>query len=170
VNRALALGQQVFTSVRAPVLAFFALPSQPPARLANDSAARATFFTIRSRELARIRAFERGIPGSRVVILADADRYVFRSNEADVLRETRAFLANLPGTVALDSEPAACRQGGAASLMFVVDGNVSTCGSAMALDRGRIASVELLKGAAAVARYPTSGGEGIVLIATKRSP
>lgn len=170
VNRALALGQQIFAPVRASVLAFFALPSQPPARLANDSAARATFYAIRARELGRIRAFERGMPGSRVVILDDADHYVFRSNEADVLRETRSFLANLPGMVALDTEPAACGRLGAASLTFVIDGTVSTCGSAMALDRNRIASVELLKGAAAAARYPTSGGQGIVLIATRRSP
>lgn len=170
VNRALALGQQVFTSVRAPVLAFFALPSQPPARLANDSTARATFFMIRSRELARIKAFERGIPGARVVILDDADHYVFRSNEADVLRDTQTFLANLRNTVALTAEPTACRRRGAESLMFVVDGNPSTCASAMALERSRIASVDVLKGAAAAAQYPTAVGQDVVVIQTKRSP
>jgi pimeloyl-ACP methyl ester carboxylesterase len=169
VNRALAMGQQVFTSIRARVLAFFALPSQPPARLANDSLARATFFAIRSRELARIRAFERGIPGARVVILADADHYVFRSHEADVLRDTRAFLANLSNTVALTAEPAACRPA-AESLMFVVDGKMSTCGSAMALERSGIASVDVLKGAAAAAQYPTAGGQAVVVIQTKRTP
>jgi non-heme chloroperoxidase len=34
------------------------------------------------------------VPGARVVRLAHANHYVFISNEADVLREMRAFLSN----------------------------------------------------------------------------
>jgi pimeloyl-ACP methyl ester carboxylesterase len=41
------------------------------------------------------KAFEEGVPGARVVRLANADHYVFLSNEADVLRELRAFIAGL---------------------------------------------------------------------------
>jgi len=41
------------------------------------------------------RAFEEGVPGARVVRLAGAHHYVFLSNEADVLRELRAFIAAL---------------------------------------------------------------------------
>jgi hypothetical protein len=35
------------------------------------------------------------MPTARVVVLQGADHYVFRSNEADVLREIHAFLAGL---------------------------------------------------------------------------
>jgi len=42
------------------------------------------------------RAFEAGVPSARVVRLADADHVVFMSNEADVLREMRAFFGQLP--------------------------------------------------------------------------
>ncbi|HTE47375.1 MAG TPA: hypothetical protein VK636_19140 [Gemmatimonadaceae bacterium] len=41
-------------------------------------------------------AFERGVPGARVVRLPNADHFVFRSNEADVVREIRAFVDTLP--------------------------------------------------------------------------
>jgi hypothetical protein len=40
--------------------------------------------------------FERGVRGSRVVRIAHANHYIFMSNEADVLREIRAFVATLP--------------------------------------------------------------------------
>jgi len=35
------------------------------------------------------------LPSAHVVRLAVADHYVFRSNEADVIREINAFLSNL---------------------------------------------------------------------------
>lgn len=40
-------------------------------------------------------AFEKGVPTARVVRLPNADHYIFRSNEADVMREMNAFLAGL---------------------------------------------------------------------------
>ena len=43
-------------------------------------------------------AFQRGVPQARVVRLEHATHYVFRSNEADVLREIRRFIDALPGT------------------------------------------------------------------------
>jgi hypothetical protein len=36
------------------------------------------------------KAFERGVPSARVVRLTHANHYVFKSNEAGVLREMRA--------------------------------------------------------------------------------
>jgi hypothetical protein len=36
------------------------------------------------------------VPSARVVRLPHANHYVFRSNEADVLREMNAFFASLP--------------------------------------------------------------------------
>jgi hypothetical protein len=41
------------------------------------------------------KAFEDGVPSARVVRLAQAYHIVFLSNEADVLREMRAFFATL---------------------------------------------------------------------------
>ena len=41
------------------------------------------------------KAFESGVPSARVVRLPGAHHYVFLSNEADVLREMRAFVAGL---------------------------------------------------------------------------
>ena len=45
---------------------------------------------------AQAKAFESGVPTARVVRLPNANHYVFRSNEADVLREMNAFLGSLP--------------------------------------------------------------------------
>jgi pimeloyl-ACP methyl ester carboxylesterase len=45
--------------------------------------------------LPQIRAFERGVPSARVVTLPHANHYVFRSNEAEVLRDIRAFVDGL---------------------------------------------------------------------------
>lgn len=41
-------------------------------------------------------AFQTGVPFARVVRIPNADHFVFRSNEADVIREMNAFLAGLP--------------------------------------------------------------------------
>lgn len=41
------------------------------------------------------RAFENGVAGARVVRLANANHWVFQSNEADVLREIRGFVARI---------------------------------------------------------------------------
>jgi pimeloyl-ACP methyl ester carboxylesterase len=65
--------------------------------IGNDPAARAKFEAYdEKRAEAQAKAFENGIPSARVVRLRNADHYVFRSNEADVLREMNAFLEKLP--------------------------------------------------------------------------
>jgi len=43
----------------------------------------------------QMKAFEGGMPTARVIRMPHANHYVFLSNEADVLREIRAFLASL---------------------------------------------------------------------------
>jgi hypothetical protein len=95
VARALFGGEQKYTEIHGPVLAVYAAPHEAPAS-ATDSAARAR---ADSADLARItpqiNAFERGVPTARVVRLPHANHYVFRSNEADVLREIHAFIAGL---------------------------------------------------------------------------
>jgi pimeloyl-ACP methyl ester carboxylesterase len=45
---------------------------------------------------AEIKAFEAGVPSARVVRIPNASHAIYRSNEADVIREIRAFTAALP--------------------------------------------------------------------------
>jgi alpha-beta hydrolase superfamily lysophospholipase len=40
-------------------------------------------------------AFAAGVPTARVVRLANADHYIFNSNQAEVMREMNEFLAKL---------------------------------------------------------------------------
>jgi pimeloyl-ACP methyl ester carboxylesterase len=94
---AIIAGEQKYTGFRGvPVLAIFALPHETPPNLKGKPAEAAA---RDARELetggARMKAFGAGIEGARVVALAHANHYVFRSNEADVLREMNAFLAGL---------------------------------------------------------------------------
>lgn len=92
---AILAGQQKYTEINVPALAIYALPhSQPGANL--DAGARAA---AEARDIettgAQAKAFEAGVPNARVVRLPNANHYVFRSNEADVLREMNAFIAGL---------------------------------------------------------------------------
>ena len=93
---AVLAGTQKFTRIPVPVLAIYAVPHDllgPP----MTDAERATY---EARDLlttgAQADAFAAGVPGARVVRLRRARHYVFRSNEADVLREMNAFIATLP--------------------------------------------------------------------------
>jgi pimeloyl-ACP methyl ester carboxylesterase len=86
---------QKYTSIPVPVLAIYAFPHD--LRSITDEAARKKaegLDPIISGEQSK--AFEAGVPSARVVRLPNADHYVFRSNEADVLREINTFLQGLP--------------------------------------------------------------------------
>jgi non-heme chloroperoxidase len=96
ISQAILEGQEKYSDIRVPVLAIFAMPhdlgpyshGDPSARAASDA-----------RELVAVgrfaEAFERGVPSARVVRLPNANHFIFLTNEADVLREIRAFLAGL---------------------------------------------------------------------------
>jgi pimeloyl-ACP methyl ester carboxylesterase len=99
IIKAINLGGQEYTDIRVPILAIFACPHNldfDPS-LRDDPKAKATaladnlFYTSRQAD-----AFAAGLPSARVVRLANADHYVFRSNETDVIREMNAFLTKLP--------------------------------------------------------------------------
>jgi pimeloyl-ACP methyl ester carboxylesterase len=93
IQRAVWEGVQRYTDIRAPILAIFALVTvSGPEGSRERSADEAWNQTIED----QARAFEEGLPSARVVRLADARHFVFRTNEADVLRETEAFIASLP--------------------------------------------------------------------------
>jgi pimeloyl-ACP methyl ester carboxylesterase len=81
-RQAILQGRQKYTHLRLPILAIYCLP-----RADNDP--------NEADDEAQAKAFENGVPSARVVRLAHANRMVFLSNEADVLREMKAFLGSL---------------------------------------------------------------------------
>jgi non-heme chloroperoxidase len=95
-GRSLLITITKFTNIRPPAL--FLVSTQDTGRWADSS----TDLNVRQQVaglqavLARqAKAIEEEIPGARVVQLPRANHYVFLSNEADVLREIRAFLGRL---------------------------------------------------------------------------
>jgi pimeloyl-ACP methyl ester carboxylesterase len=100
VEKAIFAGMQKYTDIRVPTLAIYALPHDQGPWISDDLTARAEAQAAAAKDLASTGgladAFERGVPGAHVVRLPHANHYVFMSNEADVLREMRAFLSNLP--------------------------------------------------------------------------
>ncbi len=97
IGLAIMFGQQKYTQIPAPILSIVACPHdfgddvhatpEGKAAIVKEDEARCT---------AQADAFQSGIPSAHVVRLRNADHYVFRSNEADTLREMNAFIATLP--------------------------------------------------------------------------
>ena len=92
VSRLINEGTQRYTEVHVPVLAIYQARGMP-ATVAADSAAAAAWLAAR---VPASRVIRTASPNVRVVILHDATHDVFRSNEADVLREMHVFIATLP--------------------------------------------------------------------------
>jgi pimeloyl-ACP methyl ester carboxylesterase len=99
---AMFAGFEKYTAIRVPILAIFAAPPHIYGPELSDSQdadmrARVEAWTKVAQEIngARVRAFAEGLPQARVVSLADARHYLFITNESDVLREMRAFIATL---------------------------------------------------------------------------
>jgi non-heme chloroperoxidase len=96
-TQAIMSGMQKYTKIPAPILAIYAMPHDrgalanpdPTARAADEARDEATTG-------AQAKAFEGALPSAKVVRIPHADHFVFRSNEADVLREMNTFLAGLP--------------------------------------------------------------------------
>ena len=96
---AIIAGVQKYSAIRAPALAIFATPHDLGpwiARAADPAKIREAFEPMERLVARQAKAFEEGVPGARVVRLAGANHDVFLSNEADVLRELRAFIVGLP--------------------------------------------------------------------------
>jgi len=92
--RAVLSGQQMYTVIKGPILAIVAIPhdyDRNPPPDARTSAALNLQYAER-----QVDAFQATLPNARVVRLPYASHFVFRSNEADVVREMNAFLASLP--------------------------------------------------------------------------
>jgi len=96
VASALYAGVQRYTKINGPVLAIYAAPRPLPPNAPSDTVVRARMDSVAlAGLLPQIIAFQRGVPQARVVRLAHATHYVFRSNEPDVLRELRTFIEGL---------------------------------------------------------------------------
>ena len=95
--RAIREGERKYTAINAPVLAIFALPHDMGSALNRDDAKRAAFDVADEAYTGpQAAAFEKGVPGARVVRISHANHYVFRSNEPEVLKEIENFIATLP--------------------------------------------------------------------------
>jgi non-heme chloroperoxidase len=91
-------GVQRYNTIKGvPILAIFADPhdlgnankDKPEVRAAMEAA------DVRNVE-GQAKAFETQVPNAKVIRIPHANHYVFRSNEADVLREMNTFIATLP--------------------------------------------------------------------------
>ena len=93
---AIIAGAEKYTKIPAPVLAIYAIPHSGMPAMGRDAATLAAAEARDSAEdEAQAKAFEKGVPTARVVRLPNANHFVFRSNESDVLREMNAFLEQL---------------------------------------------------------------------------
>ena len=97
IRVAITQGEQKYTQIRSPTLAFFAVPHHYSGLENEDPTAVAA---LKARDLAdstaQAKAFEEGVPNARVVRFPNADHYLFRSNELDVEHEMLTFLKTLP--------------------------------------------------------------------------
>jgi pimeloyl-ACP methyl ester carboxylesterase len=78
IHRAVLEGRQKYTRIQGPILAIYALRGAPDHWEAQAS------------------AFEKGVPGARVVRFPKLGHYIFLEDEAIALREITAFIATLP--------------------------------------------------------------------------
>lgn len=93
--RGIFAGQRRFTAIRVPSLAIYALPKRMPPHVAANPNVKATWLAAQAGLPIQADAFERGVPGARVVRIANADHTVFESNPDEVLREIHAFMGRL---------------------------------------------------------------------------
>jgi hypothetical protein len=94
-------GMKKYTDIPVPALVIFGIPHSQGSWVDNSTdpkvcdAAKAYSVALTALAERQARAFETGVPTARVVRLRNAHHYVYLSNEADVLREMRSFIAGL---------------------------------------------------------------------------
>jgi non-heme chloroperoxidase len=91
-------GEEQYTKIPVPTLAIYAIPHDQGPYVRTHASPEA-LAAIDARDAAaaseQTKAFQMGVPSARIVILPHANHYVFISDEAEVLREIRSFLAAL---------------------------------------------------------------------------
>jgi non-heme chloroperoxidase len=96
IQAALNFGAERYTAIPVPVLAIFACPHDWSGFFPNDPQRRATRVAAdTARCSAQAEALGRGVPGATIVRIANADHYVHRSNETQVIAEMVKFLDGL---------------------------------------------------------------------------
>jgi hypothetical protein len=80
VSVAVLDGQREYTRIDVPVLAIFNVPHSPAFRRTMEDQAK---------------AFESQVPVVQIVRIANADHYIFRSNEAEVVQDINVFVKSL---------------------------------------------------------------------------
>ncbi len=97
VTQSVIRGEEKYTTIRVPILAIFALPHDPGLFYHGNPAAVAAWEARDLRDTgAVVRAFEKGNPAARIVLLPRAGHYVFLTNPAEVLRAMQGFISSLP--------------------------------------------------------------------------
>jgi non-heme chloroperoxidase len=97
IGLAIHFGEQKYTRIPVPILAIVVCPHNFNGPISIDPETKAALVADDlSRCTAQADAFAAGVPSARVVRLPNTDHYVFRSNEAEVLREMNTFLEKLP--------------------------------------------------------------------------
>jgi pimeloyl-ACP methyl ester carboxylesterase len=97
IQAALNFGAEKYTSIPVPVLAILACPHDWRHFFPNDPELRAARLSADTTNCsARAETFAHGVPTARVIRIPNADHYVHRSNEAQVIDEMKKFLSTLP--------------------------------------------------------------------------
>jgi non-heme chloroperoxidase len=96
IGAAMNIGMQKYTSIPVPALAIYACPHNWD-RLPDDGAGRKAALVAddKARCTAWADNFRHGVPSARIVMIPNADHYVYLSNEAQVVTEIKAFLTSL---------------------------------------------------------------------------
>ena len=90
-------GVEKYTSLPVPVLAIFACPHDWSRFFPNDPERRAERIAADTAACtAQANALQHGVPTAHVVLIPNADHYVYRLNEAQVTVEMKKFLGTLP--------------------------------------------------------------------------
>jgi pimeloyl-ACP methyl ester carboxylesterase len=94
---AIRRGVEVQGGVQCPVLAIYALPHHFPPQMTGGNAEKLKEMVARDKERNSVQAdaFQAANPQARVVRIADADHFIYKSNEAEVLKEMDDFMARL---------------------------------------------------------------------------
>ena len=96
IGAALNFGAQKYTSIPVPALAIYACPHNWDRLPANEPERKAASIADdTARCTAWANAFRRGVPSARVVLIPNADHYVYLTNETQVIAEMNEFLGSL---------------------------------------------------------------------------
>jgi len=94
IDAARAFGAEKYTSIPVPALAIYACPHNWD-RLPNSPRKAALIVDDQARCTGWADAFRRGVPTARIVVIPNADHYVYLTNEAQVVAAMNTFLATL---------------------------------------------------------------------------